>query len=632
MCGIAGIFDLKGQSELDRNILHAMNQSQFHRGPDEAGLHLAPGVALAHRRLSIIDLSSGQQPMLSENGDLCLVYNGEIYNFQELAEELRAKGYRFRTRCDTEVVLYAWQEWGEACVEKFRGMFAFALFDRRRQSLFLARDRLGIKPLYYSELGDGTLLFGSELKALLAHPKLQRKLCNEAVEDYFALGYIPDPKTILQGVYKLPPGHTLTLKKGKFGTQPKQYWDVPFDIERGRGTEALERELIGRLTESVDIRMVADVPLGAFLSGGVDSSAVVALMSGLQKEPVNTCSIGFDVNQFDETQYAQQVAEQYKTNHQVSMVDSDDFALLDSLAAMYDEPFADSSAIPTYRVCQAARKGVVVALSGDGGDELFAGYRRHRWHMNEEKFRAMLPLGLRSTVFGLAGKIYPKMDWAPRVLRAKSTLQALSLDSLEAYMQTVSVSTSLQRRSLFSEQFKQDLQGYEALENFRHHAARCPAKDPLSLIQYIDMKTYLPGDILTKVDRASMANSLEVRVPLLDHKFVEWASGLPPELKLEKQEGKAIFKKSLKPYLSKDILYRDKMGFGVPLAKWFRGPLKSRITETLVEGGLADMGLFDKNELSTIARQHVSGQREHSALIWALLMFESSTRQLGLNL
>jgi len=631
MCGIAGMYDLRGHAKFDRNLLQAMNQAQFHRGPDEGDVHLEPGVALAHRRLSIIDLSSGQQPMFSADGNLCIVYNGEVYNFMDLADLLKAKGYQFRTHCDTEVILYAWQEWGEQCVDHLRGMFAFAVFDRRAQSLFVARDRLGIKPLYYTVLNDGTFVFGSELKALTAHPGLDRQLDHEAMEDYFSLGYVPDPKTILKNVHKLAPGHTLMLRKGMPGVEPRQYWDVPFAIDEGRSEQALQTELIERLSDAVDIRMVADVPLGAFLSGGVDSSAIVALMSGLQDEPVNTCSIGFDVRQYDETSYAEEVARQYTTDHRVKTVGSDDFDLLDTLAAMYDEPFADSSAIPTYRVCQVARENVIVALSGDGGDELFAGYRRHRWHMNEEKFRSTLPYGFRSRVFGLAGAIYPKMDWAPKILRAKSTLQSLALDSIEAYLQTVSISTTAQRAKLYSGDLHNRLNGYNAIENFRHHAARSPAKDPLSMIQYIDMKTYLPGDILTKVDRASMAHSLEVRVPILDHKFVEWGSGLPPELKLRNQEGKFVFKKSLEPYLSKDVLYRDKMGFGVPLAKWFRGPLKERINQTLVEGGLAQSGLFDRDQMRLVVNQHISGQREHSALIWALLMFESSMRQLGVS-
>ncbi len=631
MCGIAGLFDMAGRRDFDPALLARMNQLQFHRGPDEGGEHFEPGVALGHRRLSIIDLSSGQQPMFDESGEICLVYNGEIYNFMQLAEELKGKGYRFRTRCDTEVILYAWREWGVACVRRFRGMFAFALYDRRQQSLFLARDRLGIKPLYYAALPDGELVFGSELKVLTANPRVPRTLNKQAVEDFFSLGYVPDPKTILENVVKLPPGHVLLARRGEPLGEPQQYWDVPFEIGHFGSAESVQGELIERLTEAVDIRMVAEVPLGAFLSGGVDSSAVVALMSSLQSDPVNTCSIGFDVSNFDETRYAEQVAKQYATNHRVKVVDSDDFDLLDALAAMYDEPFADSSAIPTYRVCQVARENVTVALSGDGGDELFAGYRRHRWHMNEESVRSRLPAAFRSPLFGLAGKLYPKMDWAPRVLRAKSTLQALALDPLDAYLETVSVSTSAQRASLFSGDFRRELGGYGAVENFRYHAARAPARDPLSMIQYIDMKTYLPGDILTKVDRASMANSLEVRVPILDHEFLGWASGLPPQMKLRGQEGKYIFKKSLEPYLSNDILYRDKMGFGVPLAKWFRGPLKDRLRASLTDGGIANYGIFDASTVQTYVDQHVSGHREHSALLWALLMFESSVRQLGVD-
>jgi asparagine synthase (glutamine-hydrolysing) len=632
MCGIAGLFDLKGHKEFDRALVEAMNQTQFHRGPDEGGVHIEPGIALAHRRLSIIDLSSGQQPMYSADGRLCIVYNGEVYNFKELTRTLVGKGYKFRTHCDTEVILYAWQEWGEKCVDYLRGMFAFALYDSSAKSLFLARDRLGIKPLYYAQLVDGTFIFASELKALVAHPQLPRKLSHQALEDYFSLGYVPDPKTILENVYKLAPGHVLSLRVGEFNPVPRMYWDVSFDVLEQGSDESLQRELIERLSEAVDIRMVAEVPLGAFLSGGVDSSAVVALMSRLQDEPVNTCSIGFDVKQYDETSFAQQVASQYGTNHRVSIVDSDDFDLLDTLASIYDEPFADSSAIPTYRVCQVARQNVVVALSGDGGDELFAGYRRHRWHMNEERVRSLLPLGFRTKFFGLAAAVYPKMDWAPRVLRAKSTLQALSLDSLQAYLQTVAISTDKQRQSLFSTEFKRSLGEYHAVENFRYHASRAPTDDPLSLIQYIDMKTYLPGDILTKVDRASMAHSLEVRVPLLDHKFVEWVGRIPSRLKLNGQEGKHIFKKSLEPYLSNDVLYRDKMGFGVPLAKWFRGPLRNRVNDTLVNGGLADCGLFNRDEMKRIVDKHSSGQQEHSALIWALLMFEASTRTLGIEL
>ncbi|MCB1667804.1 MAG: amidotransferase 1, exosortase A system-associated [Pseudomonadales bacterium] len=631
MCGIAGIFDLSGKRDMDAELISAMNQTQFHRGPDEGGLHLELGVALAHRRLSIIDLSSGQQPMFSEDRNICVVYNGEIYNFKALSEELKQKGYHFKTHCDTEVIVYAWQEWGEECVHHFRGMFAFAIYDQQKQSIFLARDRLGVKPLFYSLLPDNQLIFGSELKVLKAHPDLPRELNPQAVEDYFALGYIPEPATIYNRVYKLPPGHTLLLTRGEpvpgnVVAATREYWDIPFALSELTSEQALQDELLKKLKEAVDIRMVAEVPLGAFLSGGVDSSAVVAMMAQLQDDPVNTCAIGFDVKQFNETEFATQVAERYKTNHFEETVGSDDFDLIDQLADLYDEPYADSSAIPTYRVCQLAKKRVTVALSGDGGDENFAGYRRYRWHMNEEKLRSRLPLWLRRIVFGFLGKVYPKMDWAPKFLRAKSTFQSLARNSVEAYMHSVSLAKDEQREQLFSPGLKQKLQGYNAVNTFNRYAEKSPTKDPMSLIQYIDMKTYLVGDILTKVDRASMAHSLEVRVPLLDHKFVEWVSGLPASFKLKGQEGKYIFKKALEPLLPNDVLYRPKMGFGVPLANWFRGPLKERLRTRIVEGGLAKTGLFNQQYLEKLVSQHQSGVRDHSAVLWSLLMFEATTR------
>jgi len=625
MCGIAGLFDLAGYRDFDRALLGRMNQSQYHRGPDEGGEFVEPGIALAHRRLSIIDLSSGQQPMHSADGNVCVVYNGEIYNFRELAAELVQLGYQFRTHCDTEVILYAWQEWGRACVERFRGMFAFALYDKARLSLFLARDRLGIKPLFFSVLEGTTLVFGSELKVLKAHPQLPRQLQPQAVEDYFTLGYVPEPKTIYRGVYKLRPGHTLLLERGKPVPEQKEYWDIPFKpVTVGTEPELCE-ELFSRMREAVDIRLVAEVPLGAFLSGGVDSSAVVAAMAQLQDDPVNTCALGFDVPEFDETDYARQVAQRYHTNHLERTVASDDFDLLDLLAGLYDEPYADSSAIPTYRVCQLARERVTVALSGDGGDENFAGYRRYRWHMNEERLRGALPLGIRKPLFGALGRLYPKLDWAPRVFRAKTTFESLARNSVEAYLHSVSLTSEQQRQAMFSDAMRRELQGYRAVETFNHYAERSPTDDPLSLIQYLDMKTYLVGDILTKVDRASMAHSLEVRVPLLDHKFVEWVSGLPVSSKLRGQEGKYILKKALEPHLPNDVLYRQKMGFGVPLGKWFRGPLKQRLRESLLEGGLAQTGIFNQAYLKKLVDEHQSGLREYSAPLWSLLMFQAST-------
>jgi len=521
VCGISGVFDARGKSEIPRPLLERMNQSLFHRGPNEGGVHLEPGVGLAHRRLSIIDLSTGQQPLYNEDHSVVVVFNGEIYNFQELVPELQALGHVFRTRSDTEVIVHAWEAWGADCVQRFRGMFTFALYDRNRETLFLARDRLGVKPLYYAELGSGSWVFGSELKALLVHPGLARDIDPLAVEDYFAYGYVPEPRTIFRNVWKLAPGHTLTLRRGRPAPQPVEYWDVPFKLGAPMTEQDAGEELVRRLREAVKIRLISEVPLGAFLSGGVDSSAVVAMMAGISQDPVVTCSISFGDAAFNEAQYAQIVADRYRTQHHVEQVDPDDVSLVDRLAMVYDEPYADSSAIPTYRVCELAKKTVTVALSGDGGDENFGGYRRYRWHMNEERLRSLLPLQLRRPVFGLLGQLYPKADWAPQVFRAKSTFEALARNSVEAYFHGVSILHDGMRRSLFSPRFRRDLQGYAAVEVLKRHAARAPTDHPLSLIQYLDLKTYLVGDINTKVDRASMAHALEVREPLMDHHLVE---------------------------------------------------------------------------------------------------------------
>src|SRR5882672_5483000 len=503
MCGIVGIFDTRGKRHIESSVLVRMNETQHHRGPDECGTHAEPGLGLGHRRLSIIDLATGQQPLFNEDGTVSVVFNGEIYNYQELIPELTALGHIFRTRSDTEVIVHAWEAWGADCVKRFRGMFAFALWDRNRETLFLARDRLGVKPLYYALLPDGQFLFGSELKALLGHGALERQIDHYAVEEYLALGYVPEPRTIFRSARKLPPAHTLTIKRGVPVGEPVEYWDVTFTLDNGLSEKDAGAELIDRLRESVKLRMISEVPLGAFLSGGVDSSAVVAAMAGLSQAPVNTCSIAFSDPAFDESQYARIVASRYKTRHFVDRVESDDFDLIDTLAKLYDEPYADSSAIPTYRVCQLARRHVTVALSGDGGDESFGGYRRYRLHLMEERMRRPLPLALRRPVFGLLGEAYPKADWAPRVFRAKTTLQALARDSVEAYFHSMSLLRDDMRRGLYSNAFKARLGGYNALEVFRRHAARANHEDPLALIQYLDLKTYLVGDINTKVDRAS---------------------------------------------------------------------------------------------------------------------------------
>ena len=627
MCGIAGIFDYRGRAEIDRTLLRRMTDILGHRGPDGDGFHFAPGIGLGHRRLAIIDLATGDQPLFNENCTICIVYNGEIYNFQPLMAELTALGHVFRTRSDTEVIVHAWEEWGVACLDRFNGMFAFALWDAAKEILFLARDRLGEKPLYYSFLPDGRLLFASELKSLLLSPQVDRELDPQAIEEFFAFGYIPDPRSIYRGVRKLPPAHYLLIRRGEPPPEPSAYWDLRFLDRTSIRPGEVEEELIARLRESVRMRMIADVPLGAFLSGGADSSGVVAMMAGLKPEPVSTFSISFGTQGWDETAFSREIAERYGTDHHVRAVDPNSFDLLDRLATIYDEPFGDSSAMPTFRVCATARENVTVALSGDGGDEVFAGYRRYRWHCFEEHVRSWVPGALRRRLFGLLGAVYPKLDWAPRPLRAKATLQELGRDSIEAYFSSVSICSDELRNRLFASNLRHELQGYNAAEVLTSHMTQCNSEDALSRVQYADFKTYLPGDILTKVDRASMANSLEVRVPLLDHTLVEWAAELPSNLKLHGREGKYIFKAALAPYVGKTILYRPKQGFAVPLAAWFRGPLRHRMAEMPCARALRASGLFDMATVKTLLDQHQAGERDHSAALWSLSVFEAFLRQ-----
>lgn len=619
MCGIAGIVTADSHSPEPRLLEH-MARVQSHRGPDQSGVELLPGAGFAHRRLSIIDPDTGRQPARSADGRYTLVYNGEIYNFPQLTKELAALGYRFEGHCDTNALLHAWQAWGPDCIQRLRGMFAFAVWDATERRLFLVRDRLGIKPLYYGFTKDGDLLFGSELKALLVHPRLAREIEPRAVEAYMALGYVPDPYSIYKTVYKLPPGHIANYAVRDGEPAIKTWWDLQFPPPDDRDEWQAEAGLRERLQEAVRMRMVADVPLGAFLSGGVDSSIVVAEMAGLSAEPVKTCAVGFDRAAFDEGACARRVADLFKTQHLQRQVGSGDYGLLPTLARIHDEPFADSSALPTYRVCELARGRVKVALSGDGSDESFLGYRRYRLHGAESRARGWLPRSLRRPVFTGVGRAWPKMDWAPRALRAKTTLQSLALDTAEAYCHSVSVLPESLRGVLYSKRFHSDLQGYRVTELFREHANRAENDHPLCLAQYLDFKTYLPGDILTKVDRASMAHGLEVRVPFLDHELVTWAAGLAPGMKLRRGEGKNVLKHAFTGVLPDDILYRRKMGFSVPLAAWFRGPLRETSRRALTTGALADSGYFNPDALHSLWKRHVSGRSDHGDALWSLLM------------
>ena len=631
MCGIAGIFHIETAKPVDPDRVERMCDAIAHRGPDGYGVWTAPGVALGHRRLSIIDVAGSPQPMASTDGRAMLVFNGEIYNYRELRQELRATGATFHTDGDSEVILAAWQKWGPDCVSRLNGMFAFAIYDCEARTLFLARDRLGVKPLFLAPLSDGSVAFASELKALVAHPLLRREIDPLAVEDFLTWGYVPDTRSILKGVTKLPAGHTLLLQCGKPMPPPSQWWDISFADRRKGKPQDLEAKLLHLLREAVTSRMVADVPLGAFLSGGVDSSSVVALMAEASAKPVKTCSIGFDVAALDESGYARQVAERFSTDHRARLVSPDDFAAVDTLAAMFDEPFADASALPTWRVCQLARETVTVALSGDGADEAFAGYRRHLFQHGEDRLRAFLPSALRGPVFGALGAVYPKADWAPRPLRAKTTLLSLAGDSAAGYARAIGVTPAEQRDLLYSSEFKRLRGDYRGESLVLDTMRNAPARSGLDRAQYADLKVWLPGDILTKVDRTSMAVSLEAREPLLDHRLIEFAATLPEAVRLRGGQGKWLMKRAMRRYLPDDVLYRPKQGFVTPIAQWFRGPLADAAAAIGSSAALARTGWFDAGRVAALAQAHRVGTSDNSRVLWQLLMLDRSLARLGFS-
>jgi asparagine synthase (glutamine-hydrolysing) len=624
MCGIAGIFHPDVPKPVDPARVRAMTDALAHRGPDGSGIWTAAGVGLGHRRLAIIDpTENGAQPMRAPDGRETITYNGEIYNFREVRGELEGKGFVFRTESDTEVILAAWRQWGPDCLAKFNGMFALALYDAATDSLFLARDRLGVKPLFYAALSDGALVFASELKGLLAHPLLRRNPSAQAIEDYLAYGYVPDDSSIIEGVKKLAAGHWLHIRRGRPVPQPVSWWDVDFSNPVRASVKSLEEEMVERLRDGVRSRMVADVPLGAFLSGGVDSSAVVAFMAEWSKGAVETCSIGFDDADHDETAHAARVAELFATNHRTRIVSAEDFGLIDTLAHAFDEPFADASAFGTYRVSELAVEKVKVALSGDGADEAMAGYRRYRLFAAEERVRRLLP-GPFARAAGLLGDHYPKLDWAPQMFRAKTTLQALGQGSGLAYARAVGVTPPAIRRQVLTA----NLHGHDAEARYVRAFESAPAKDALSRAQYADLKIWLPGDILTKVDRASMAVSLEAREPLLDHRFVEFSARLPAKLRLRGGVGKYLMKRALASRLPDEILNRRKMGFVTPVSAWFRGPLAQEALAIGNAASFAELGWFDAAAIRRLAEAHLSGRSDHGRLLWQLVMLDKSLQRL----
>ena len=617
MCGISGLYHVAPVRPASRSCVEGMAAVLAHRGPDDGTVYLDGPVGLGHRRLSIIDVAGGAQPIFNEDRSKAIIFNGEIYNFRPLTEHLKQRGHIFQTHSDTEAILHAYEEYGEDCVRHLRGMFAFAIWDAAKQELFLARDRVGIKPLYYRWDGS-TFSFASEIKGILAAPGVSRQIDPLALDDYLTYLYIPAPRTIFRDIRKLHAGHTLTV--GRDGPlEPREYWDLRFTSSNGLGEEEAAGLLLEKLRESVATHLESEVPLGAFLSGGIDSSAVVGLMAGLMDRPVITASIGFRDPSHDELPYARAVADRFRTAAYEKTVDPSAALILDRLAWHYDEPFADSSAVPTYYVSQTARQRVTVALSGDGGDENFAGYRRYAFDLRENFVRGLVPAFLRRPVFRALGRLYPKADYLPQVFRGKAFLSNLARDPVDAYFFSVSAFDDNEKQRVLGADVARQLGDYRTADLFRDVYQRAPARDHLSRIQYLDIKTFLVDDILTKVDRAAMAVSLEVRCPLLDHVFMEYAAGIPSELKLSGSAGKRIFKQALKKHLPDDILYRPKMGFGVPVPEWLRGDLKNYARELVLEGD-ATRRYLSRPSVERLWREHASGLRNRATELWVIMM------------
>jgi len=608
MCGIAGILSLQGRPVWPEE-LRAMCAALVHRGPDDEGYYLGDGVGLGMRRLSIIDLETGRQPVRNEDGSIVAVFNGEIYNFATLRADLERRGHVFRSATDTEVIVHLYEERGEGCVEEMRGMFAFALWDAPRRRLLLARDRLGIKPLYYAESG-GRLLFGSELKALLQLPELPRDLNWRAVGHLFTSLSTPAAESILQGVRKLEPAHLLTASPGR-APRTKRYWEVTFAPERGRSMEDFVDGLRERIEEAVRLHLASDVPLGAFLSGGLDSSSVVATMARVSSTPVRTFSIGFLEGEYDELRHARRVAEQFGTEHHDLILEADVLEILDDLAWHLDEPFGDPSAIPTYMVSKLASEHVTVALSGDGGDELFAGYDKYRVEARERGLES-LPRPARAAVKALAACV-------PEGVKGHNLLNHVALAWPDRYLDASTLFTRAKQRKLFSPEAFALVSGHDPWKEAKELLARAGGHW-LSALQHLDLNAYLPLDILTKVDRMSMAHSLEVRVPLLDHKVVEFAATVPPELNL-RFGAKSILKQAMRGILPDAIIDRPKHGFAIPLGSWFRGRLSGFVRDLLFSDSSRQRGIFDEAYVERLLRWHGRG-RNLDFELWTLISFE----------
>jgi len=612
MCGIAGMVQAHPDGAVDRAAIHRMCEAIVHRGPDDEGIFVKTGVGLGMRRLSIIDLEGGQQPVFNEDKTVWIVFNGEIYNFPELRSQLQARGHVFATHSDTEVIVHLYEEYGAECVHKLRGMFAFALYDERVNRLLLVRDRVGKKPLHYA-LHNGTLLFASEMKAILAVRPELAKINQSSLLQYMYFGYIPDPATAFQAIHKLPPGHLLEFEKGE--VHIRQYWDFPrYGTYEPASEEELLEELEFRLAEAVRIRLIADVPLGAMLSGGADSSTVVALMARATSQPVKTFSVGFRHADFDEAPYARLVAQKFGTDHHELILEPDLMETVEMLTRHLEEPFGDSSMLPTYFISCLARKHVKVALSGDGGDEAFGGYDRYRIHLEDRSYR-WIPKWV-----GLWYRDYLH-PLIPSSVPGRNLAYSISLPWEERYTEGVSLQPFQREFGVLSHDFVSS--DRSPLTSFRGYLDQAPADDPLSKVLYLDSKTYLPGDILTKLDRMSMATSLEARVPMLDHLFLEWVTSWGAHWKMRNGAQKFILKKLAERVgVPSEVLNRPKRGFALPLGQWMRGELKDLVLSILLDTQTLHRGYFNANGVRRMLDEHFQGRRDHSARLWRLLIFE----------
>jgi len=615
MCGIAGVVSATRESNITEALVHHMCEQIVYRGPDDEGLYVADGAGLGMRRLSIIDLSGGHQPVFNEDRSAWVVFNGEIYNFPELRPELESRGHRFYTHTDTEVIIHLYEEMGAGCVQKLRGMFGLAIYDKVKRKLILARDRLGKKPLHYA-LHNGNLYFASEIKSILAVAPELAEVNAQALLEYLYFGYVADPITVFTGIQKLPPGHLLEFENGKIGV--RQYWDLPpYDTYFPKSEEECLEELDRRLFKATRIRLISDVPLGAFLSGGVDSSTVVAMMARASSGPVKTFSIGFTKDDFNEAHYARIVAKKFGTGHHEMILEPDVVQTVEHLTSSLEEPFGDSSMLPTYYVSQMARKHVTVTLSGDGGDEIFAGYGRYRIHSDRRIFE-YIP--------GWARRFYRNQIFplTPSTMRGRKFSYNVSLPWQERYVDELSFVPAFERDlPLLSDGFRDVLGRSEDPGNvLRRYFTHSPAKDPVSQLLYVDTKTYMVADILTKVDRMSMLNSLEVRVPILDYELVEWAAGLSSAWKLRGRQLKYILLKLAERVgVPREALYRKKQGFALPLVHWMRHELKDMLM-VLIEPRTLDRGYFAADGVRKVINDHLLHGRTNTGPIWRLLMFE----------